>query len=186
MLAFGPWWNMSHLPPVCPLFLCNVCVADYHWYYWLWLYVIQEFETLNLEIKELKTSIETGRAQIQAAQETIVQLTEQDGRSKERVAEAKVNIYHVYPNINWEFFSSFNVWLQSHLKHDLCEYFMDSWRLCGGLSCAWINTVVDIIVSGLISFDGGFVLFFTFMLGIQPSAVGVNTQWSCNIMDNKS
>lgn len=55
---------------------------------------------MNLEIKELKASIETGHAQIQAAQESIVQLTEQDGRSKERVAEAKVNIYHVYPNIN--------------------------------------------------------------------------------------
>jgi uncharacterized protein Veg len=55
---------------------------------------------LNLEIKELEASIETGRAQIQAAQETIVQLTEQDGRSKERVAEAKVNIHHVYPNVN--------------------------------------------------------------------------------------
>lgn len=49
----------------------------------------QEFETLNLEIKELKASIEAGHAQNQAAQETIVQLTEQDGRSKERVAEAK-------------------------------------------------------------------------------------------------
>jgi len=61
---------------------------------------MQEFETLNLEIKELKASIEAGRAQIQAAQETIVQLTEQDGSSKERVAEAKVNMYHVYPNIN--------------------------------------------------------------------------------------
>jgi len=46
----------------------------------------------------------------------------------------------------------------------------------GGLSFAWINTVMVIIVSGLISFDGGFVLFFTFMLGIQPSEVGVNTQ----------
>ena len=55
---------------------------------------------MNLEIKELKASIEAGRAQIQAAQETIVQLTEQDGTSKERVAEAKVNIYCVYPNIN--------------------------------------------------------------------------------------
>jgi hypothetical protein len=53
-----------------------------------------------LEIKELKASIEAGCSQIQAAQETIVQLTEQDGRSKERVAEAKVNIYHVNPNIN--------------------------------------------------------------------------------------
>jgi len=46
----------------------------------------------------------------------------------------------------------------------------------GGLSCAWINNVVVIIVSGLISFDGGFVLFFTFMRGVQPSEVGVNTQ----------
>lgn len=55
---------------------------------------------MNLEIKELKASIETGHAQIQAAQETIVQLTEQDGSSKERVAEAKVNICHVYPTIN--------------------------------------------------------------------------------------
>ena len=55
---------------------------------------------MNFEIKELKASIDTGRAQIQAAQETIVQLTEQDGKSKERVAETKVNVYHVYPNIN--------------------------------------------------------------------------------------
>jgi len=46
----------------------------------------------------------------------------------------------------------------------------------GGLSCAWINTVVFIIVNGLISFDGGFVLFFTFMLGVQPSEFGVNTE----------
>jgi hypothetical protein len=35
---------------------------------------------------------------------------------------------------------------------------------------------VVIIVNGLISFDGGFELSVTFMLGIQPSEVGVNTQ----------
>lgn len=46
---------------------------------------------MNLEIKELKASIETGRAQIQAAEEAIVQLTEQGGKLKEQVAEAKVN-----------------------------------------------------------------------------------------------
>jgi chorismate mutase len=46
---------------------------------------------LNLEIKELKASIESGRAQIQAAEEAIVQLTEQGGKLKEQVAEAKVN-----------------------------------------------------------------------------------------------
>ena len=55
----------------------------------------------------------------------------------------------------------------------------------GGLSCAWINTVL-VIITGLIDFDSGVVFFFTFMLGIQPSEVGVNTQCSCNIMDNKS
>jgi uncharacterized coiled-coil DUF342 family protein len=55
---------------------------------------VQEFETLNLEIKELKAAIETGHAQIQAAQEAIVQLTEQGGQSKEQVAEAKVNSHH--------------------------------------------------------------------------------------------
>jgi chromosome segregation ATPase len=60
---------------------------------------VQEFETLNLEIKELKTSIEAGHAQIQAAQKAIVQFTEQGGRLKEHVAEAKVNIYHIHPNI---------------------------------------------------------------------------------------
>jgi hypothetical protein len=60
---------------------------------------IQEFETLNLEIKELKASIEAGHAQIQAAEEAIVQFTEQGGRSKEQVAEATVNMYHVHPNI---------------------------------------------------------------------------------------
>jgi hypothetical protein len=54
-------------------------------------YCDQEFETLNLEIKELKASIETGLAQIQAAQDAIMQLTEQGGKSKEAVAEAKVN-----------------------------------------------------------------------------------------------
>jgi chorismate mutase len=52
---------------------------------------MQEFETLNLEIKELKASIETSRAQIQAAEEAIVQLTEQGGKLNEQVAEAKVN-----------------------------------------------------------------------------------------------
>jgi hypothetical protein len=46
---------------------------------------------LNLEIKELKASIETSHAQIQAAEEAIVQLTEQGGKLKEQVAEAKVN-----------------------------------------------------------------------------------------------
>ena len=85
---------------------------------------------MNLEIKELKASIEAGLAQIQAAQETIVQLTEQDGRSKERVAEAKVNIY-IYthtpclPKYKLRIFSSVTVWLQSHLKCDLCEYCVD-------------------------------------------------------------
>lgn len=53
---------------------------------------VQEFETLNLEIKELKASIESGHAQIQAAQEAIAQYTEQSGRSKEQVAEAKVSM----------------------------------------------------------------------------------------------
>jgi chorismate mutase len=44
-----------------------------------------------LEIKELKASIETGCAQIQAAKEAVVQLTEQGGNLKEQVAEAKVS-----------------------------------------------------------------------------------------------
>jgi hypothetical protein len=39
----------------------------------------------------LKAVIETGHAQIQAAEEAIVQLTEQCEKSKEEVAEAKVN-----------------------------------------------------------------------------------------------
>lgn len=83
---------------------------------------------MNLEIKELKASIEADRAQIQTIQETIVQLTEEDGRSKEQVAEAKVNIY-IYtpclPKYKLRIFSSVTVWLQSHLKRDLCEYFVD-------------------------------------------------------------
>jgi hypothetical protein len=55
------------------------------------LLFLQEFETLNLEIKELKVSIETGHAQIEAAQEAIILLTEQGVKSKEVAAEAKVN-----------------------------------------------------------------------------------------------
>jgi hypothetical protein len=39
----------------------------------------------------LKASIETGIAQIQAAHDAIMQLTEQGEKSKEAVAEAKVN-----------------------------------------------------------------------------------------------
>lgn len=86
---------------LCALYFCAVFVLviitgiiDFNFY------VIQEFETLNLEIKELKVSIEAGHAQIHTAQETIVQLTEYDGRSKEQVAEAKVNMYHAYPNVD--------------------------------------------------------------------------------------
>lgn len=54
------------------------------------------------------------------------------------------------PKYKLRIFSSFNVWLQSHLKRYLCEYFMDSWRLHGGLilcldkqcsghHCQWTN-----------------------------------------------
>ncbi|PNF31371.1 hypothetical protein B7P43_G10071 [Cryptotermes secundus] len=52
----------------------------------------QEFETLNLEINELKASIETGHAQIQASKGAIVQLTEQGGKLQEQVAEAKASV----------------------------------------------------------------------------------------------
>jgi hypothetical protein len=101
---------------------------------------------LNLEIKELKASIEAGHAQIQAAQETIMQLTEQDGRSKERVAEAKVNIYHVYPDRNLEFFpntlSGFIV--TSNMS---CVSILQTIEGCeGGLSCIWINSIVIIVI----------------------------------------
>ncbi|XP_069678521.1 structural maintenance of chromosomes protein 2 [Periplaneta americana] len=49
----------------------------------------QEFETLNLEIKELKTSIETGHTQLKAAEEAIVQLKEESVTLEKEVAEAK-------------------------------------------------------------------------------------------------
>jgi hypothetical protein len=67
---------------------------------------------LNLEIKELKASIETGCAQIEAARVAGDQLTEQGGRLQEQVAEAKVSnqssfLVSVNGVINFKFSSIF-------------------------------------------------------------------------------